>query len=127
VSIGSALVGVGGMVALAPRFGPEGRLAIMGAGVAASYGIAALVLGLRLSTRVGGSLVPRALWRAVPTSAVLGGAGWGVWRLVDPTGRLVQLGLLAVIGVLGAMTYTAMLHPPSLGRLGRRPGLEGAG
>ncbi|MBI2200553.1 MAG: hypothetical protein HYU43_01270, partial [Armatimonadetes bacterium] len=52
VSVAAAVVGSAFMLALAPRFGPEGRLYAMGLGLAVAYAGAALTLGVHLARRI---------------------------------------------------------------------------
>lgn len=126
VSLGSATVGAAVMVLAGPRFGAEGRLAMMGLGVAVAYLLAAVVLGIRLARRTGISLVPAAVVRAAPAAVVLATAGWRLWSALHPSGRGPQLGLLAGIGVLGAVVYVALVRPPSVRRrVVEQVGVEG--
>lgn len=126
VSVTTALIGGGFMLLVGPQFEPEGRLFMMGLGLALAYTAAALTLGVYLARRTGASLAPPALLRSVPASVVLGAAAWGLWSLLDPDGRVVQLLLLGAIGALGATAYTAVVHPPSVRALrGARNRLNG--
>jgi len=97
VSVGSALVGAGFMALVAPRFGPEGRLVAMGLGLTVAYTLASLVLGSRVSARLGERFLPMALVRAVPVAAVLGAGAWAAWNLVDPSERLAQMALRRLV------------------------------
>lgn len=119
VSVATALGGAAFMIVVGPRFGPEGRLAAMGGGLALAYTAATLILGARIARRSHVSLVPRALLRSVPTAALTGLAVWAAWQGLDPSGRLVKVLLLAVLGGAGAAVYVAVAHPPSLERLRR--------
>lgn len=114
ISVSASAVGAVFMLTVAPRFGPEGRLFSMGLGVAIAYSAAALVLGTRVARRTGASLVPRALLRSAPVAAGLGVGSWALWNAADPSGRVPQLGVLAVLGVAGAAGYALLVRPPSL-------------
>lgn len=126
ISVSTALAGAGFMLVAGPRFGPEGRLAMMGLGLALAYTLAALVLGLHLRRRLGAPIAPWALLRAVPVAAVIGTGAWLVWSTLEPDGRGLTIALLAVLGLVGAAAYTVVVHPPSLRRiLGSGTGWEG--
>lgn len=124
VSLTSAAAGAAFMFAVGPRFGPEGRLFAMGLGVAVAYTIAAVALGVRVARRTGAGLVPRALARSLPVAAATGAAAWAVWEALDPSGRGVELALLAALGMVGAAVYVGLVHPPSLRRLRPAGGLR---
>jgi putative peptidoglycan lipid II flippase len=114
VSVTAAVAGAVFMFATGPSFGPEGRLAMMGLGVAVAYALAAVALGVRLGRRLEVVLVPAALVRAVPVAALLALGGWALWEAVEPTTRALQFGLLAATGVVGAAVYAGVVHPPSV-------------
>ncbi|MBI2168303.1 MAG: hypothetical protein HYU28_02210 [Actinobacteria bacterium] len=83
---------------------------------AVAYAGAALTLGVHLARRIGHSLIPRALIRSAPAAGVLGLVAWAGWRAVDPSGRPLQILVLATLGLLGAAAYAAVAHPPSVRR-----------
>lgn len=120
VSVGSAIAGAVFMLVVAPTYGPEGRLFMIGLGVAVSYGVGALVLGAFIVRRSTVDILPGALLRAVPVAGALGVGLWTAWNAIEPAARFARLGVLAVLGLAGAAAYVGVIHPPSL-----RPGRNG--
>lgn len=116
VAVATAAVGAAFMLVVGPRFGPEGRLVAMGLGHTLAYTAAALVLGGRISRLTGARLAPRSLVRALPVATAMAAGAWAAWVAVDPTARVARLALLAAVGVMAALAYAAVVHPPSLRR-----------
>jgi hypothetical protein len=69
-----------------------------------------LVLGGVLRKRVGHGFVPHAFLPALAASAALGGLAWLVEDLVQPSGRLADVLVLAAIGVIGLGLYVVLLR-----------------
>lgn len=99
-ALGVAAMGVGVLVT-------EGaaRIAALGIGHSVAYLVGCVVLGVGLSRRTGHAIVPRALPSALAWSVPLGVAGWWFARMIDPTGRLGNAALGAVIGIVGGALY----------------------
>jgi hypothetical protein len=89
-----------------------------------------VVLAVGLSRRTGHAIVPGALPRAVALSVVVGGAGWWVASVLDPSGRVANAVLCTVIVLVGGALYLLGVRVTG-GRIERRrivepdvPGLE---
>jgi hypothetical protein len=101
--------------------GGSARVAMLGIGHSVAYLLGAAVLFVLLRARVGRPLFPRAFWRALSISAVLGLAAWAAERAIAPSERVATAAVLVVIGVLGVGLYVAMLR-----MLPKRPALREA-
>ena len=102
------ITGIGGVVAMGVGvLLTEGaaRVAALGIGHTIAYTAGALVLGVGLSRRTGHAIVPRALPRAVALSVVIGGAGWWVASVLDPSGRLANAVMCTGIVAVGGALY----------------------
>jgi len=107
----SALVGAGVMVAGGLAFDSDtAKVAALGLGHSAAYLLGTLVLGVVLRKRVGHGFFPHAFLPALAASAALGGLAWLVEDLVDPSGRLADVLLLAAIGAIGLGLYLVLLR-----------------
>ena len=120
VAIGSAILGVAVMGALAATTSGAARVAALGLGHTAAYALGAvgLLAMLRRRTRIAllPSRFPIALLCAIPSAAVM----WLVWRALEVDGRIptafVGLGLVAVAGA----TYVLALRRAGV-QLPQRP------
>jgi putative peptidoglycan lipid II flippase len=112
--VGAIAMGVGALVT-------EGaaRVAALGIGHSVAYVTGSVVLCIGLSRRTGHAVIPRAFPRALAWSAVLGAAGWWIAHTLDPSGRLANAALGAVIGIAGGALYVLGVRATG-GRLGRR-------
>jgi putative peptidoglycan lipid II flippase len=125
--------GIGGVVAMGVGVWlTEGaaRVAALGIGHTIAYTVGAVVLAVGLSRRTGHAIVPGALPRAVALSVVVGGAGWWVASVLDPSGRVANAVLCMVIVLVGGALYVVGVRVTG-GRIERRrivepdvPGLE---
>jgi putative peptidoglycan lipid II flippase len=107
----SALVGAGVMVVGGLVFEHDtAKVAALGLGHSAAYLIGALVLGAVLRKRVGHGFFPHAFLPALAASAALGGLAWLAEHLVDPSGRLADVVVLAAIGAIGLGLYLLLLR-----------------
>jgi hypothetical protein len=59
---------------------------------------------------VGHGFFPHAFLPALAASAALGGLAWLVERVVDPSGRLADVLVLAAIGAIGLGLYLLLLR-----------------
>jgi putative peptidoglycan lipid II flippase len=107
----SALFGAGVMIA--GGFGFEhdtAKVAALGLGHSAAYLLGTLALGTVLRRRVGHGFFPRAFLPALAASVALGGLAWLVERVIDPSGRVADILVLAAIGVIGLGLYLLLLR-----------------
>src|SRR5262249_48522289 len=86
------------------------KVAALGLGHTAAYFVGSLVLGAVLWRRVGHGFFPRAFLPALAVSAALGGVAWLVEDAVGPRGRIADLLLLAIIGLIGVGLYVLLLR-----------------
>jgi putative peptidoglycan lipid II flippase len=108
---GSAVLGAAVMVVGGLSFDQDtAKVAALGLGHSAAYLVGALVLGAVLRKRVGHGFFPHAFLPALGVSAALGGAAWLVEHLVGSSGKLVDLLVLAAIGVIGLGLYVLLLR-----------------
>jgi putative peptidoglycan lipid II flippase len=116
------LTGVGGVVAMGIGVWlTEGaaRVAALGIGHSIAYTAGAVVLSVGLSGRTGHAIVPRTLPRAVALSVVVGVAGWWVASVLDPSGRVANAVMCAVIVLAGGALYLLGVRATG-GRMERR-------
>jgi putative peptidoglycan lipid II flippase len=116
------LTGVGGVVAMGIGVWlTEGaaRVAALGIGHSIAYTAGAVVLSVGLSRRTGHAIVPRTLPRAVALSVVVGVAGWWVASVLDPSGRVANAVMCAVIVLAGGALYLLGVRATG-GRMERR-------
>jgi putative peptidoglycan lipid II flippase len=107
----SALVGAGVMVAGGLAFESDtAKVAALGLGHSAAYLLGTLVLGAVLRKRVGHGFFPHAFLPALAASTALGGLAWVAERVLDPSGRVADLLVLVVIGVIGLGLYLLLLR-----------------
>ena len=107
----SALVGAAVMVVGGLAFEHDtAKVAALGLGHSAAYLVGTVVLGAVLRRRIGHGFFPRAFVPALAASCALGGAAWLVERLVEPSGRLADILVLAAIGVVGLGLYLLLLR-----------------
>jgi putative peptidoglycan lipid II flippase len=107
----SAVVGAGVMVVGGLSADSDtAKVAALGLGHSAAYLVGTLVLGIVLRTRVGHAFFPHAFAPALAASAALGGLAWLVEHVVGPSGRIADLLLLAVVGVVGLGLYLLLLR-----------------
>ncbi len=107
----SALVGAGVMIVGGLAFESDtAKVAALGLGHSAAYFLGTIVLGVVLRRRVGHGFFPHAFLPAFAASAALGGAAWLFEHLVQPSGRLANLLVLAAIGVVGLGSYLLLLR-----------------
>jgi putative peptidoglycan lipid II flippase len=107
----SALVGAGVMVVGGLAFESDtAKVAALGLGHSAAYFVGTLVLGAVLRRRVGHGFFPHAFLPALAASVALGGLAWLVEDLVDPSGRLADVLVLAAIGAIGLGLYLLLLR-----------------
>jgi putative peptidoglycan lipid II flippase len=118
VAIASAVIGVAVMAGLASVTHGAARVAALGIGHTTAYAIGSVVLGLMLRHRLGRPFAPRLLLIALCCAAPLALGGWAVVRLINPEGRLSTLGILAFVGVVGALGYAWLLRRWSPVRVG---------
>jgi putative peptidoglycan lipid II flippase len=131
VSVSCAVAGVAVMVVGSLVLDGSARIFALGLGHSVAYTVGVVVLGVGLVRRTGGGLWPAAIGRVVAVSAVAGTAIWAVGRAaVDAdTGRLVNLGVVGglavvgaglvvagyrVLGVRGALTERTPVAPPEV-------------
>jgi putative peptidoglycan lipid II flippase len=105
VAIATGVVGAIAMLAGALVTEGAARVAALGIGHSIAYFTGTVVLCFGLSRRTGHVIVPRALPRAVAWSAVLGAGAWWAAYTLDPSGRLANLALAAVIVIVGGALY----------------------
>ncbi|MGH9275293.1 MAG: murein biosynthesis integral membrane protein MurJ [Acidimicrobiales bacterium] len=103
VSLAVAVVGVACMVVGALTTHGAARVAMLGFGHSLAYLLGTVVLGRRLSQRVGGSLWPHALGRVAGLAGAVGAGGWVIGRqaLDAGDGRLVQAAVVTGIALVG--------------------------
>jgi putative peptidoglycan lipid II flippase len=129
VALVSAAAGVAVMGIGAVLTDGAARVAVLGAGHSAAYGLGALVLLVGLGRRAGGSVSPRGWWAIAGLSSAVGAVGWlaGEALLADRSGRAVDLAVVAGIGAVGAalvaLGYRAIDLPARL--TSRVPGPTG--
>jgi hypothetical protein len=81
------------------------RVAALGIGHSTAYLLGVIALGIGCRRRTGRSIVPRELPIAVAISGVIAVAVWLAMRALDPTGRLVTVACLALVGGVGTGIY----------------------
>jgi putative peptidoglycan lipid II flippase len=81
------------------------RVAALGIGHSIAYFAGCVVLCIGLSRRTGHAVMPGALSHALAWSIALGAAGWSVAYTIDPAGRLANIALGAVVGIVGGGLY----------------------
>jgi putative peptidoglycan lipid II flippase len=107
----SALCGAGVMVAGGLLFEHDtAKVAALGLGHSAAYFLGTLVLGAVLRRRVGHGFFPHAFLPALGASIALGGFAWLAEHLVDPSGRLADVLVLAAIAAIGLGLYLLLLR-----------------
>ncbi len=107
----SALVGAAVMVIGGLAFEHDtAKVAALGLGHSAAYLVGTLALGTVLRRRVGHGFFPHAFLPALAASAALGGLAWLVEDLVDPSGKVADILVLAAIGVVGLAMYLLLLR-----------------
>ncbi|MGH9116609.1 MAG: murein biosynthesis integral membrane protein MurJ [Acidimicrobiales bacterium] len=105
----SAALGVAAMAVGAALTDGAARVAALGLGHSLAYTVGAVVLGVRLARRLGGSLVPARFGRVVAIAGVVGTAGWVAQRTLLPAdaSRLADIAFVAAIGLVGAGVVAA--------------------
>ena len=107
----SAVVGAGVMIVGGLTFQSDtAKVAALGLGHSAAYLLGTLVLGAVLRKRVGHGFFPHAFLPALAASAALGGLAWLVEHVVEPSGRLADVLVLAAIGTVGLGLYLLLLR-----------------
>jgi putative peptidoglycan lipid II flippase len=109
VSLGSAVLGAAGMLAVGAWLDGSARLAAVGAAHTGAYAAGGLWLAWRLRPRIGPVLALGQL-RPLGLALALGGAAWGAMSAWSPEGRGPVLAALAVIGIVGAGAYVGGLR-----------------
>lgn len=120
VSLVVACAGVAVMAVGASTTSGAARVGVLGLGHTTAYTIGALVLGLGLARRAGGSVRPVALGRMAVVSTGVGGGAWAASRALlegTPT-RAADLAVLAALVAVGGAAVLASYH-----LLGMRGGL----
>jgi putative peptidoglycan lipid II flippase len=115
----SAALGSVAMLVAAQVTTGTALLAALGLAHSAAFTIGAISLGVALRRRLGASLVPAGVGRAVVLAAVVGVAAWAAVSAVDPEGRLATAAVLVVVGGVGALVYAGAVRrvgalPPPL-------------
>jgi putative peptidoglycan lipid II flippase len=116
------ITGLGGVVAMGVGVlltDGAARVAALGIGHTIAYTAGALILGVGLSRRTGHAIVPRALPRAVALSVVIGGSGWWVASILDPSGRVANAVMCTGIVAVGGVLYVLGVRVTG-GRMERR-------
>ena len=132
-ALGSAAVGVAVMAVGAVAWDGAARVAVLGLGHSAAYGVGAVALAVGLVRRSATRLWPAAAVRMLAVSAVAGGLAWVVADVLlgaDPS-RMADLVALAAAGAAGGAVVLAgyrVLHVPgSLTVRAAATGSAGAG
>lgn len=110
VAIGSAIVGVVVMAALAPVTSGAARVAALGAGHSAAYLVAAIGLLVALRRRTGLALSAPRLPAAVVAAVPLALAMWLAWEAADVAARLPTALVGGSLAVVGGVAYVAVLR-----------------
>jgi putative peptidoglycan lipid II flippase len=105
VALASAVVGAAVMAAGSRIVHGTAVVAALGIGHSAAYLAGAIGLAIGLSRRTGHAIVPAALPRALVLSLPLGALAWWLWRWWDPSSRVGNLLLLALVGSVGGGLY----------------------
>jgi putative peptidoglycan lipid II flippase len=107
----SALVGAAVMVVGGLTFKSDtAKVAALGLGHSTAYLLGTLALGFVLRRRIGHGFFPHAFLPALAASAALGGLAWLVEDLVAPSGKLADVLVLVVIGLVGLGAYALLLR-----------------
>jgi putative peptidoglycan lipid II flippase len=110
VAIVAATVGVATMLALAPVTHGAARVAVLGIGHSVAYSVAAVMLGVGVSRRLGLAVVPRRAPRALAVSVAVALGAWFAVRAIAPSGRAATLGVLAIVVVVGGGLYVLAMQ-----------------
>ena len=68
------------------------------------------VFALGIARRTGHLIVPRSLGRSVAVAVPLAIAAWGLFQVVDPSGRLAILLMLVAVALVGGLAYVVALR-----------------
>ncbi|HEY8057555.1 MAG TPA: lipid II flippase MurJ [Acidimicrobiales bacterium] len=108
-AIGSAVIGVGLMIALAPFTDGPSRIFALGLGHTVGFLLGTLWLALRLRHHQPVALWPRTLPAITALAAVLAGAAWVAVDAWSPDGRLATAVALGLVGIVaGGLYYGAL-------------------
>jgi len=110
VALVAAVVGIAVMVAGATFTSGRATVAFLGLGHSAAYAVGAIVLWLGIARRTGHLIVPRSLGRSVVVAVPLALAAWGLFHVVDPSGRVATLLLLVAVTLVGGLGYVVALR-----------------
>jgi putative peptidoglycan lipid II flippase len=81
------------------------RVAALGIGHTAAYLLGTVILSIGLSRRTGHVIIPTALPRALAWAGTLGVLGWWGAYVLEPSGRVANAALCAVIAAGGGLLY----------------------
>jgi putative peptidoglycan lipid II flippase len=104
-AIGSAVIGVALMIALAPFTDGPSRIFALGLGHTVGFLLGTLWLALRLRRRQPVALWPRTLPAITALAAVLAGGAWVVVDAWSPDGRVATAVALSLVGIVGGGLY----------------------
>jgi putative peptidoglycan lipid II flippase len=109
VAVVSAMAGVVVMGLSRALLDGAARVAVLGLGHSAAYGLGAVVLGVGLSRRTGTSLWPAVMVRMAAVATMVGLGTWVAsrWALGTDPSRLADLVALAVLGGVGSAVVLA--------------------
>lgn len=110
VALMAAVVGIGVMVAGGTFTSGRETVAFLGFGHSAAYAVGALALWVGIARRTGHLIVPRSLGRSVAVAVPLAIAAWGLFQVVDPSGRLATLLMLVAVALAGGLAYVVGLR-----------------
>ena len=104
-AIGSAVIGVALMIALAPFTDGPSRIFALGLGHTVGFLLGTLWLALRLRRRQPVALWPRTLPAITALAAILAGAAWVAVDAWSPDGRVATAVALSLVGLVGGGLY----------------------
>lgn len=110
VAILTAAAGAAVNVVMGLNVHGDARVAVMGIGHTAAYVLGALVLGSILQRRLGHSLWPSTLWKALLPSVMLAAGAWWVTHTLEPDSRAGTILLLVAVGAVGALCYLGVVR-----------------
>lgn len=105
VALASAATGAVVMVVGSRLVHGTAVVAALGIGHSTAYLMGSVILAIGLSRRTGHLVIAAGLLRAVVIAVPIGSAAWWLARWWDPTGRLGNLALLALVAVVGGAFY----------------------
>ena len=110
VALVAAVVGIAVMVAGEAFTSGRETVAFLGLGHSAAYAVGAVVLWVGLARRSGHLIVPRSLGRSLVVAVPLALAAWGLFQVVDPSGRVATLLMLVGVTLIGGLAYVLGLR-----------------